>query len=145
MRYRIIKFLMLNKDTTMRRGFTLIEMIIVIIIIGIIATLGLTQYAEVVERARAAEAMMILGGIRTLQEAYKLEHGTYASDIGDLPVTVPIECAKTHYFSYSVAETSKEGYILQATRCISDGKPPQGPIYTVTLDQDGSWGGIPAY
>lgn len=50
----------------MKKGFTLLELIIVIIIIGILATLGLTQYARMVERGRGAEARQLLGNILDL-------------------------------------------------------------------------------
>ncbi|MDD5130223.1 MAG: prepilin-type N-terminal cleavage/methylation domain-containing protein, partial [Candidatus Omnitrophica bacterium] len=45
----------------MKKGFTLVELIIVVIIVGILASIGLTQYNKVVEKSRAAEARMILG------------------------------------------------------------------------------------
>ncbi|MBU0547795.1 MAG: prepilin-type N-terminal cleavage/methylation domain-containing protein, partial [Candidatus Omnitrophica bacterium] len=37
----------------MRKGFTLIELIVVIIIVGILASVGMTQYTKVVEKGRA--------------------------------------------------------------------------------------------
>ena len=57
------------------RSFTLLELIIVIIIIGILAVLGFTQYGRMVERSRGAEAKAILGDIRKLAYAYRMEHG----------------------------------------------------------------------
>lgn len=62
-------------------GFTLIELLIVILIIGILATLALPRYAKVVRQAKMTEATVILGAVRTAQEAYRLEHGTYSPDI----------------------------------------------------------------
>lgn len=116
----------------MKRGFTLLELIVVIIIIGILATLGVTQYTKVIEKGRTAEARMILGQIRTAQEAYKLESstGSYATTLSALPVEAPANCAQTtHYFSY-VTDATKG----TATRCTGlTGKQPGGPSYTIDL------------
>ena len=59
----------------MRKGFTLIELIVVIIIVGILASVGMTQYTKVVEKGRAAEARLILGSLRTAEVAENIENG----------------------------------------------------------------------
>ena len=127
----------------MKKGFTLLELIIVIIILGILATLGFTQYTKVVEKGRTGEAKMILGTIRSAQEAYYLENdGAYTATIGNLSVEAPAACTATHYFTYGTTATA-----ATATRCTSGGKAPQGPAaYTVTLTFAGQrWGGSAGY
>ncbi len=125
----------------MKKGFTLLELIVVIIILGILATLGFSQYMKMVEKGRSAEARMVLGQIRTAQETYKLEQGSYASALGDLPVEAPATCTTTHYFSYAAGST-----IGTATRCTSGGKTPQGSAYSITLNySSGVWGGTAGY
>jgi len=126
----------------MKKGFTLLELIVVIIILGILATLGFSQYMKMVEKGRSAEARMILGQIRTAQETYKLEQGSYATAIGSLPVDAPTACTTTHYFNYSAG--SANGV---ATRCTSGGKTPNASAaYTITLIYStGVWGGSAGY
>lgn len=130
----------------MKKGFTLLELVIVIIIIGILATLGFTQFAKVVEKGRTTEARTILGTIRSAQEAYKLEYGVYAVALADLPVGAPADCSsqETHYFSYSV---DTAGTLATATRCTTGGKSPVGPdAYTITLNYaTGKFGGSAGY
>jgi len=124
----------------MKRGFTLLELIIVIIIIGVLATLGFTQYTKVVEKGRSAEAKTVLGQIRTAEAAWRLEHDTYTNTIGDLylsGITALGACDSTHYFMYSVNTTSG---LATATRCTAGGKTPQGgTAYTLTLAIDGTF------
>jgi prepilin-type N-terminal cleavage/methylation domain-containing protein len=126
----------------MRRGFTLIELIVVIIIVGILASVGMTQYTKVVEKGRASEARIVLGALRTAEIAENIENGAY-TDIAGLGVSAPTACATTHYFSYSCASATGT---CTATRCTSGGKTPDGTIaYTKTVTVAGVWGGSAGY
>jgi len=126
----------------MKRGFTLIELIVVIIIVGILASVGMTQYTKVVEKGRAAEARLILGSLRTAEIAENVENGAYTTVAG-LGVAAPTSCATTHYFSYSCASATGT---CTATRCTTGGKTPQGAsAYTKTVTIDGVWGGDAGY
>ena len=53
-----------------QRGMTIIEMMVVIIILSILTTLGLTGYRKLVYQARNAEAYQFLGAIRGAQKVY---------------------------------------------------------------------------
>ena len=72
-----------------KRGFTLLELIVVIVIIGILASIALPQYMKIKEKSKAAEGLTILSAIRKAQFAYNLEHGCYANRLSDLIVTYP--------------------------------------------------------
>lgn len=131
----------------MRRGFTLLELVVVVIILGILATLGFTQYTKMVEKGRTAEAKMILGQIRTAEAAYQQQYGAYTSDITAISVSAPAACAATHYFSYSLDAGASTG---TATRCSAagTGKTPSlgAASYLVTLTfAAGDFGGTAGY
>ena len=126
----------------MKKGFTLVELIIVVIIVGILASIGLTQYNKVVEKSRAAEARMILGTLRGAETAAMYENGAYAT-VANLGVGAPATCATTHYFSYSCSSSNGT---CTATRCTSGGKPQNGTAsWTKTLTITGVWGGSAGY
>ncbi len=72
----------------MQKGFTLLELLIVVIIIGILAGLAVPNFFRAVERARWAEAKQILGPLRGSQMRYKAERGIYTNIIGNLDIEI---------------------------------------------------------
>jgi len=71
-----------------KAGFTLVEIMIVIIVIGILATISLPMYQKTVERSRIAEATSMLGAIRTAQVRYASEHNSFTNVLADLDVNI---------------------------------------------------------
>ncbi|MBU1727433.1 MAG: type II secretion system GspH family protein [Candidatus Omnitrophica bacterium] len=61
----------------MRKGFTLLEMIVVIIIVGILATLGFSQYGSYREKVVDKEAQANLKLIQAAERIYRMEYGFY--------------------------------------------------------------------
>src|SRR3989338_2052000 len=107
----------LKKEGGMRKGFTLIELVIVLIIVAVLGTLGLTQYTRLIEKARGAEAKEILGSIRKLAAGYYMERNSMVglsnamvniSGAGGVPGPVgpgagtTANCAPSHYFWYTI-------------------------------------------
>ena len=62
-----------------RKGFTLIELIIVVIIIGILAAIAGPMMMGNVKKAKAAEAIAALGAIRTAERLYYAENNHYGA------------------------------------------------------------------
>ena len=111
---------MKNKLT---QGFTLIELIVVVIIIGILVSVSLTQYSNIAERARLAEAKTRIGVMRDLAYQYFLEHGSLAT-IEDIDIGVDNLCSSESFYKYHINLSGNDMVGLAATRCTSGGKPP---------------------
>ncbi len=80
-------------------GFTLTEILVVVIIIGILATLALPMLVKTLEKAKVGEAMSNLNLIRTGQKIYFLEWGKFSPTIDDLNIENPND-ATSRYFYY---------------------------------------------
>ncbi|MFH0858482.1 MAG: prepilin-type N-terminal cleavage/methylation domain-containing protein, partial [Candidatus Omnitrophota bacterium] len=115
----------------MRKGFTLLELMIVIIIVGVLATLAISQYSVLVEKSRAAEAKQVIGRIRGACAAIYMENGsTVGCDNAALKIGVPAtagieipgvaaaNCASSNWFWYSAAVVGTTGVTVTATRCL---------------------------
>ena len=74
-----------------KSGFTLIELIIVVIIIGILASISWPLYSSIKKKVIAGEAITAMGCIREAEREYYVEHnGKYTSGIwsGDLDINL---------------------------------------------------------
>lgn len=60
-------------------AFTLIELLIVVIIVGILAAAAVPLYLTQADRARTAEALAGLGAIRSMQQAHRVESGNFVA------------------------------------------------------------------
>src|SRR5262245_60278230 len=71
-----------------REGFTLIELMIVVAIIGILAAIAIPNFIKFQLRSKAGEGKVNMAAIRTAQESYFAEAGTYVEWVGSPPFPV---------------------------------------------------------
>jgi len=87
----------------MKKGFTLIELLVVVLIIGILSAVALPQYTQAVEKARAAEALSMLGSVRYAVERYRLQTGNWPGNSFDV---LDIEVPTSQNFTYAMDTTT---------------------------------------
>ena len=101
------------------RGFTLVELVITMVIVGILAVVSVPIYKGFVDKAKATEGVALVGGIRSSERIYYAEHngyatGTVATVLGLLDLSQP----DGKYFgsgsAASIAADATYGFIATA-------------------------------
>jgi type IV pilus assembly protein PilA len=112
------------------KGFTLIELMIVVAIIGILAAIAIPNFMTYQCKAKQTEAKSILGALRVAQEAYYAEYSTYAADTDELDFDT--KGGGDYTFSMSTVGTAN-GFTAQATGNIN------GTTDTWTVNSTGTF------
>jgi len=71
----------LRKTLKKCAGFTLAELLVVLVIVGILAALTIPKFTSTTTRAKATEAKLMLKQVYNLQRAYSLENDVYATTL----------------------------------------------------------------
>jgi type IV pilus assembly protein PilE len=118
----------------MRRhaGFTLIEVMIAVVIIGILASIAYPAYTDYIRRGKIAEALSTLADTRAKMEQFYLDNRTYVgSDAANMPCNATVMGAGKKHFTYACDTLAAGTYRIVAAGVASDGMGP----FSYTIDQ----------
>jgi type IV pilus assembly protein PilA len=122
--------------TIARTGFTLVELAVVIVIIGVLAAFAVPRFRASVERSKAAEAFNYLASVQAAQERYHARQSSYATNLTDLDIqmTTPKYFTVPETFTAGATGNLEDSWSLTLTRT---GATAGYGEYTVTFIETG--------
>jgi len=95
-----------------RKGFTLVELMVVVIIVGILASVAIPLYRTNVKKAMATEGSSLLGSVLTSERVYKAENATFSDTNADLSVDAT---GNKYFTSYTLSDVSATGFTAETS------------------------------
>ena len=118
-------------NTKRAAGFTLIELMITVAIVGILASIAYPNYQNYLLKGRRGAAQAFLLQVAQRQQQYFLDNRSFAPDFSTLGVTVPSEVSPY----YGVAVAANPGFTITAT---PQGVQAKNSEPALTIDQTGA-------
>jgi len=113
------------------KGFTLVELVIVIVIVGILSVVAVPVYKGYTKKAMATEGKALLGAINTSQKVYFAEWNMFVT--GAQSSVLDVNASTNKYFSTYSVSGSGTGFTAIT--------PASGNVNGITLTLTGSSGG----
>lgn len=118
-------FLFGQRNLIMKKGFTLLEITVVTIIIGVLASLAIPKLYFAVEKSKSGEGLQLLEAIRKSQWTYFYENtSTFSTTLASLDITIVLP---TEHFDLVTVNSSDP---IATIRRIGD-------LYTISIDANG--------
>ncbi|MGB2769448.1 MAG: type II secretion system protein [Candidatus Zixiibacteriota bacterium] len=128
-----------------QKGYTLIELFVVVVIIGVIAALAIPRFMQSTAKTKQGEAQLILKQVYEMQRAYRQEKDSYYPSDGSTIVVQPggtfgplgVELMPSARYSYSLT-ANRTGFVVTAGSRDANGLDDDATLDVWTIDQTGT-------
>jgi len=124
----LLKYFLVRKNA--ENGFTIIELLIVIIVIGVLSAIALPSFLNQASKAKQSEARTYIGSMNRAHQADYLERGAFTTDIANLGLGIQSE---TNHYIYRITAGSAPGSGVVNRAIPSDGSFSNTPNAQATV------------
>jgi type IV pilus assembly protein PilA len=121
----------MNYSSAESNGFTLVELLVSIVIVGALSAIALPGFLNQAVKARGSEAKSTIGAINRAQQAYRLQYETFTGQMSNLSITLPGK-----YYAYNLGSADTQDASSTATPLGNDLKS-----YSAAVAQRGDFFG----
>lgn len=123
----------------MSRGVTLLELLLVLVIVSVIASLALPAYRQHILRVHRSEAMTALLQLQLAEEKFYLRHGAYSDDIFSAPPDgLGLQASGMARYQLSAAVAANgQSFIATATPTSTGGQDADRECLAFSIDARG--------
>lgn len=118
-----------------QRGFTLIELMITVAVVGILASIAYPTYRDAMIKNRRASAKALLSDVAQRQQQFLMDQRAYAATATALKVTLPQDTMRYYDLTITAAASTPPAFTATATP-ISTG--PQASDGALSITHDGT-------
>jgi type IV pilus assembly protein PilE len=96
------------------RGFTLVELLIAVVVVGILAAVAFPSFMDSIRKGRRSDAMQALNTVQQAQERYRSDNAVFASTLAALPGP-PSATSPNGYYTIALSGADSTGYTVTAS------------------------------
>ena len=122
---------------TRANGFTLIELVVVMVVLGILAAIAIPNYSEYVQRGHRSAAQAYISDLASRQVQFFIDRRAYADTVAALNVPAPAEIANRYTVTIAAVAGPPATFTVTAT---PSGAQASDRCGVMTIDQTGTKG-----